>query len=1184
MSLRLVLGRAGCGKTRRCLDEILAKLAESPDGRPLILIVPEQATFEVERLLAAACPAGGFTRAYVLGFRRLAYRVLGETGGGARPHITELGKRMALSRILLEHKDRLKLLGRAAGERTFAETLAGLIKEFKNYGVKPEALAALADNQLKEGAEGPLGSKLSDLAFLYGKFEEFLKERYTDPEDYLSLLALKVPAAELIRQAEIWVDGFAWFTPQEYAVLAAILTTACSLTLTLCLSRPEEAGHRHQESLFHRQWDTRRKLLTLAGGLHIPVEEEELVRRERFSHQPILGYIEEFFAPQSLKVAKWDKDQAGLVVAEAANRRTETEAIAREMIRLSREQGFRWREMAVLLRDADNYRELMATVLADYDIPFFSDNSRPAVHHPLAELLRSSLDIILEKWSYEPVFRALKTDLLPVTRDEVDRLENYCLEFGIRGSRWTKPDPWTFRRRFSLDEDEWRDEKDAADEQENEFLKSIHDIRLRATEALIKFSRRLEAGDRHPAPVRDLVTAVYDLLVELNVPAALAEWAEAAEKEGDLEQAREHSQIWPAVMELLDQMAEAFAGQELSLTAFAGILGEGLEGLKLNLIPPGLDYVTVTALERTRRQNIKAAFVPGINDGFLPRRRKDEGLLTDKEREALLGQGVELAAGATADAFAEQFLVYTALTRSSHYLWLSYPLADAEGKALAPSLVIRRIREITGLQPVSYPVEPEPGREKEYIARTDRALALLAGALRLYKTTGNMSPVWWDVYNWAVRRGSLKNSGRSPLAGLFHHNQADRLDYGLAGPLYRKNNRLRGSVTRFENFRACPFRHFAQYGLGLKERAVHKLRSPDLGQFLHAVLKMFGDRVAAAGLNWSDVTYDQADVLCGEIVTELAPRLQNEILVSSRQHEHLLSRLERRAYKSICRLIDWAKVSRFKPLTLEQSFGRGLNALPPLAFTLADGSILELAGQIDRLDVAVHAGRKYALVIDYKSGGAWLSLEEVYYGLKLQLLTYLLVATGRREEALLPAGVLYCFLKNPTVVGPASLSPAQMAARANSQLKMPGWLLADPDVVKLLEETIAGHSEFFKVGLGAKGFYKNSLEQLKTAEEFSLLLRHAARELKTIGTAILAGDIRIRPYRLAKKSPCSYCPYPAVCQFDRRLPENECNPLPRLSDEAAMNLIRQALSVVAAAAPKDANVLWQQSPKKGGDE
>lgn len=1136
--LRLIIGRAGSGKTHCCLEEMSALLKSSPEGRSLIMILPEHATFQVENKLASTLGIEGFTRAYVFGFRRLAHRILMETGGAVRPHITELGKRLVLNQLLHDHQQEFKMFHRVANQRNFAAILAGLIQEFKAYGISPELLV-----QAEQGLSGlPIGNKLHDLALIYQGFEKFLQGRYTDPEDYLTLLAEKISESDILYGSEVWIDGFTWFNPQEAGVVAKLLETATSVTVTLCLDGKLE--QQNATALFHRQWDTRRKLLDLARNMGVEIEEVVLTESQRFT-APLLRHIEkQFFASPAVD---WTGGVQGLTVVEAANRRMEVEGMARDILSQCRDEGHRWRDIGILLRDTESYANIVETVLTDYDIPFFSDRKRHPFHHPLAELLRSSLDVVIDRWSYEPLFRCFKTDLFGLPRDEVDRLENYVLEFGIRGTKWTNGQMWTFIRRFSLDEDS------ELNEVEQGYLQDINDIRLKVSTPLIVFEQQIKES----ATVQEMTIALYELLTGLTVPEKLEEWADNAEAAGDLEQAREHRQLWDSVVQLFEQLVEICGDQQMTLGDYSAMINEGLEGLKLSLIPPGLDYVTVSSMEQTSLENIPAIYVLGVNDGVLPMRGRGEGLLTDVERVQMIAFGLELAPGSQADSFAERFLVYTGLTRASAYLWMSYPLADEEGKGLSPSMLIKRLRELTTAPLMSLPVEPLPGTERQYLAHAKSSISALVSVLRGYKRGQTVSEVWWDVYNWVRQQDRLERYMEQAVAGLFHYNQVERLPVHLASRLYPKNNKLRGSVTRFESFQACPFKHFAQYGLSLKERAVFRLQAPDWGQFLHAALKDFGDRMQAEGRDWGSVSPQECNDIVTEVVEKLAPKLQNEILLSSEQHKHLVGRLKRTVARSVRRLIEFDRVSEFKPMALEKSFGRGNDALPPLVYMLSDDIGLEIVGQIDRLDTAEHEGKKYMLVIDYKSGGAWLKLVDVYYGLRLQLLTYLLVARSAYEDYL-PAGVLYYFLKNPSISELVRIDTNEITKKINDLLKMPGWVLAEPEVVRLLDSAIEGYSEFLKIALKKdETFYSTSLPYVKTSEEFSLLLSHVEKKLVETARKIMAGEISISPYALEKRTPCEFCQYSAVCQFDSLLPENEYRRLARPEDSIIIEKIAQ---------------------------
>lgn len=1136
MALKLVLGRAGCGKTEHCLSEMRARLLEAAEGTPLVMILPEHATFKVEKELASTPGLGGFTRGFVFGFRRLAQRILMETGGALRPRITDIGKRLLLAKIMETGAADFKALGRAAKQRNFTETLTAMIEEFKSYGIKVAQLAEVTETM----PDSPLKDKLSDLAFIYQGFAEGMQGRYTDAEDYLDLMAEKLALSSMLEDAEVWIDGFIFFNPQETAILSEMLKTAKSVTITLCISEPDSPQHRLETSLFYRQYKTRQELRALAENLAIPVTEMELTENYRLGRQADLFHIEQNFYRFPIRGIN---ASGSVQVVEAANRRLEVEGIAVDIRRLCREKQYRWRDIGILVRDSESYTQLLETILSDYGIPFFSDSKRKSVHHPLAELLRSALEAI-HGWRYEPLFRCFKTDFFDITRSQLDLLENYVLEFGIRGSRWTMPEDWQYRRRLSLDEDT------APDAQQAEMLAEINAVRRLAALPLMRFEQRMKAAENCAA----MTAGLYELFVDLQVPQKLEKWAFAAEDQGHLDEAREHRQLWDSIVLFFEQLVQTCGQEKLSALAYENIINDGLEGLTLSLIPPGLDYVAIASLDQNSLDNTKAIYIVGANEGVLPKRARGEGLLTDVDRLELAGIGLTLSPGAGADNFAERYLIYHALTRASAYLWVSYSLADSEGSGLSPSLLVHRLREMLGIKALrALPLEIAAGAETEVIAEPRQALSRLAAALRDYRKSEQLSPIWRDVYNWALGEEKTRPLMRTILAGLFHSGKVLPLPPELAGKLYTKNKRLNGSVTRFERFRACPFKHFAQYGLSLKERAEFRFEAPDLGQFLHAALKEFGERMRAEARDWGSVKDPEYQAICKDIVEGLAPKLRNEILLSSARYQHVLGRIRLTVERAVKRLIAFDRASEFKPVGLEKSFGRGKDALPPLTYFLEDGYRLEITGQIDRIDSIDDEGNRYFLILDYKSGNAYINLIDVYYGLKLQLLTYLLVAQNSAQtllgKAALPAGVLYYILKNPVLTEKYKLPEKEALDKINAALRMPGWILADVDMVRRIDSSF----KFIKVSVTAKDtIHGNSKNSIKTEAEFIAMLGYVDRILADTGRQILRGDVAVSPFALEGREACEFCNFPSFCQFDRLLPEHEYRKLAKLENDEIM--------------------------------
>lgn len=1133
MSLRFIFGRAGSGKTSTCLAEIRQLLQESPVGNSLVLLVPEQATFQTEYALASAPNLGGMMRAQVLSFRRLAYRVFLEVGGLSRIPLGELGQRMVLRRLLERRKNQLQVFHRAANQSGFTDVLAKTISELKLYCITPETLQEKISIIKDREDAGRLADKLADLAHLYCDLEEYLAGRYIHADDYLGLLAERINLSTAFNGAQVWIDSFTGFTPQEYQVLAAILLKAERVSVALCLDSRQLLSPARETDIFFSPRQTMEKLMSLAGELGVPVENPTVLEQAvpwRFVSAPVIGHLETAFFQRPTRV--WEKDVAGVSLVAAANRRAEVEGVAREVIRLCRDEGYRWREIGVVLRDVEGYRDLINSVFADYGIAFFIDVKRTVMFHPLVELIRSALEVVLENWAYDPVFRYLKTDLTPLSREEVDQLENYVLAHGIRGGHWTNGQPWNFRRRYTLGEDEGLKPWEANQ------LAQVNQSRTKAVKELADFERSAKTA----ATVREVTLALFHLLEDLAVAHSLEQWSREAEEKGRLEAAREHAQVWKGIVDLLDQMVEALGEEAMSLEEYANVLLAGLESLQLGLIPPGLDQVLVGSLDRSRNPALRAAFVLGVSDGIFPARPGGEGFFSEPERERLQAAGLNLAPDGRRRLLEEQYLVYTALTRSSEYLWVSYPVADGEGRAMMPSTVISRLKEVLpGLQQRVLPVEPPgvPAADMEFIGHPGRALSHLGVKLREAKAGIPIPALWWGVYNWALSCPRHLAALKEIIGGLYHVNQEKPVP-SLARKLY--GQRMQVSVSRIEKFNSCPFAHFMAYGLELKDRPQYKLAAPDLGQFFHAALKKVGDRIATTGLDWGTISKEQCRDLVGAVTEELAPELQNEILFSTARYRYIQNKLRRTLERSVGVLAEHARRGIFRPVGLEVGFGRGQD-LPPLALNTVGGGTLEVHGRIDRIDLGVlEGGHKYLRVIDYKSGRAGLSLAGIYHGLEIQLLTYLDVALTHAPllagGPALPGAILYFSLQDPLITAQGPVDPAEAERRVLAYLKTKGLVLADAGVVRMMDShCLKGRSELLPVALKQDGGFYNDSSVIDEAQ-FAALRRHLRLVLAGAAERILAGDVAIDPYRKKNFAPCRYCSYKPVCQHDPLLEGN----------------------------------------------
>ncbi|MFC0212066.1 helicase-exonuclease AddAB subunit AddB [Paenibacillus chartarius] len=1176
MGVRWIIGRAGSGKTQRCLDEVRQRLVEEPDGHPLILLVPEQATFQAEYALVGGEGLQGMIRAQAISFHRLAWRIMQEEGGTARVPIDEVGKKLLLHKLLHKHRGELRYFHKGMDKMGFAGKLNELVTELKRYGVSAEQLESFAERE-KRPEGGWLEDKLHDVRLLYRGLESELSRQYLDGEDVLELLIRQTPHSELIRSADIWIDGFHGLTPMELTAVEKLMQHARSVTMTLTLDRLYEAGEPIDElELFHKPARTCVELQQRLAAAGVKIVETVRLPETggvspRYRAAPVLAHLERNFehrfgrhAPAYPAPSAEEREQ--LVIRAAANRRAEVEGAARDMIRLAREHGVRWRDMAVMIRDTEGYKDLIQTTFTDYGIPFFIDEKRHVLHHPLVELIRSAMEVTLRGWPYDAVFRCVKTDLLlpedadgkafepDELRAGMDKLENVVLAYGVYGSRWTDGLPWGFLRRAGLDGE--APEMTARKEREERLVEACRAI---VVGGLHPFEKRMKAA----RTVLERTEALMELLLGLRVPEKLERWSELAIEMGRPAKAREHSQLWARIMDMLDQLVELTGEEEVTTELFASLLDEGFESMKLGLVPPSLDQVLVGSMDRTRSGEVKYAYLLGVSDGVVPAKLSEDGVLTEQERVWLIERGLPLAEDSRRKLLDEQFIIYTALAVPSRRLWISYPQADEEGKAQLPSEIVPQLRPLfPAWREQTLAAEPNASDADEaqalFASRPARTLSHLAVQLKRWLQGERVSPVWWAAYDWLAGRTEWRERLDIGVRALFYTNREQKLSDASSLLLY--GERLQASVSRMETFAGCPFSHFASYGLRLKERRLFRLEAPDIGQLYHATLDQFASELQQQGLDWGTLPPDELQRRTSAVVDALAPQLQGQILLSSNRFGYIKHKLTSIVGRAAEVLGQHARRGEFRPVQLEAVFGPG-QPLPALTLPLDNGRIMDIVGRIDRVDSAELGDRLLLRVIDYKSGPTQLVLPEVLYGLSLQMLTYLDVVVsnakvwlGRDAE---PAGVLYFHVHNPLILHKNRPQPDEAAKELRRRFKMRGLVTADPDIVRAMDSELksrGGYSELIPAALKADGgFY--SASSVVTPQQWTSLREQVRGQIKRIGTDITDGKVAIEPYRLGKKTPCQMCAYRSVCQFEPLGEENGYRVLRPLSKGEVWNVL-----------------------------
>jgi ATP-dependent helicase/nuclease subunit B len=1126
MAVRILMGKARSGKTESCFAQIKAWTEQ---GGKAILIVPDQATYNMERRLAATMEGRGFMGTQIFGFTRLAFKVLQERGK-EHTSLSELSRTIVLQRLLRNCQSQLSVLQQAAGQPNFAGPLGQMLAEFRSFQIAPDELRSAAAHM----GDLTLSHKLHDVALLYEKYTDFLENHFGSADDTMTMLIKELPQYTFLQGAKVWIDGFQWFTPQQLAVLKTAERHCKTMTITVTMDGQDVAAQQRETALYHRPWEVYQALRKAFPHIETEcLEHRSSEGLDRFTD----AYFQRLPAHLSQPVSE-------LIVTECVSPSAEIDGIARCIARLV-QYGYRYRDFLILTRDSGNYDELAERIFRRYRIPCFTDYRRPMASHPVVEAISALLALVKSHGSHDTLFRLLKTDLFPLERRSVDELENYCLEHGISSRHWMSPKPWTYYRHRYIDDDK---DTDGIIKEKLNHINAIRDV---VRTHLLPFWE--QAQGTHT--IRKWCTLLYESLVSLGVPQTLRQWKQTDEESGRTAESKEHEQVWKKLISFLEEIVALCGDDEVDLDEFTYSMEDAFSTMTFSIIPPTLDHVTVTSIERGYTMQSRIVYICGLNDGQFPRHGGDEGLLNDEERDRLHDMGIVLGPGSRFRSLQEKFLFYLAVTRASERLYISYALADEQGKTLTPSLWLKQMKDNGYISEFRHlKDEISAASIRDFIVSMPAALSYLPLMLRPAVEKEPVAPIWWSLYDWAILNG-YEEETKQIVKGLFYHNEAMTLTEPLVRALYAPAGQIIGSVTRFESYRQCPFAYFARYGLGLEERPVQSFSAPDLGTLVHEALRRIGDDLLQAGRQWSDIEKDDIPTLCTAVVDDLSPKIQNDILVSNAYFVQIKGRLIQVLIRTVDRLRQFKSVSSFRTFAVEQGFGRHASLWQPLQFRLYNGIEVIVTGQIDRIDTYQKGACNYIVVMDYKSGGTQLDLEKIYAGLQLQLLTYMKVALKELGHDAVPAAVLYCYVRNRKVSERHVLTQEEKNAIYEQENKVRGFFLDDPSLMTQLDGTLPDGSRFVTIKLKKDGEISKAQHNVFGQSWWNKAMGVTEKRIHEIANQMGNGDISIAPVMFKTMAPCTYCQYQSVCAFDPKTGDGTYRYVQRLTKDEIIERI-----------------------------
>ncbi|MCQ2082002.1 MAG: PD-(D/E)XK nuclease family protein [Lachnospiraceae bacterium] len=1130
MSLQFYLGASGSGKSYQLHRDIL-KDAKKNFRTNYLLIVPDQATMQTQLDLVEASDSKGIMNVDVLSFSRLAHRIFEELGCNNNTVLDDTGKSLVIRNLAGRLKDSLPTLGRNLDKVGYIHEIKSAISEFKQYDISESKMDELISFS---STSAMLNGKLKDLKTIYEAFNNYIRDEFITSEETLMLLSEKIYESNIIKNSVIAFDGFTGFTPIQYRLIKGLMELTSKVIVTVTIDINSSPYHIDGEmELFYLSKKTIRDLQSISQSLSI-VQEPDVILNTNYRHYNniSLAHLEKSIFRFPIKPYMDETDS--IFIDEAANPEEEARNILSRINDLVLNDNYEYRDIAIVCGELSAYKYEFLKYSNIYNIPIYIDETRKIGLNPFVEYIMSALNIIKDNFTYSSVMHFLRSGLADVSKEKVDTFDNYIIKCGIRGKR-------AYSNSFTR----------------VPYLKSEDEVTTSDIEALLELNETreklillLEPLMGRFSNVGELVKALYEFVIKSNIENKLAEYEKYFEERRMPEKAKEYSQIYRLIMDLLDQIYALLRDEEVSLEEFIKILESGIDEIDVGTIPGTVDQVLIGDIERSRISKPKILFFAGVNDGSIPKANDKGGLISDIDREFLKASNIELSSTPREQIYTQRLYLYLNMIKPSKKLYFSYSRMTGGGKSVKRSYLIGQILKCfpkIKINNVSQDVN-----EFNRISGIRDGISIFSGEIRNYaeEVPGKLGyEELKSLYFVLLKSEEGEKLVRELIETAFFEYKPNALTGKIAKKIFDNDSYL--SISRLEKFASCEYAHFLSYAMRLKERDEFDFKKKDMGNVFHSVFEQFGASLEKDGYTLADFPDEIVDKKLEEIIENLSVNYKSAVLHSSNKSEYMLKRIFNTSKFTVLMLKEQLSKGSFKPEAFEKKFVKTID--------LDDDTKATLGGVIDRIDICQDEDKLYVKVIDYKSSSKNIELDQLLYGLQIQQPVYMMAAIDAMEKKYphlraRMGAMLYYHINNPLVDLASGMEDEALDEARSKALTPAGLVAGEKDVYtrfdsSLLENNVK--SSAVPVAITKDGELHKSSKTI-SCDEYELIDEYVNKLVKDEIKSIQDGNIAINPKAYENWNSCQYCDYKSICQYDEKKKGFKTMRLTKLSKEEAL--------------------------------
>jgi len=1092
MSITVV--KTGLTKTSSAeyLDEIKQLYLSGTDKR-LILVVPDSFSYTAEKRICDTIGGCGINGVEVITFHQLSRAVAGNTD-----IISNVGKQILIKKAINSCFDDDSVFVRSKNKPGFVAEMLDTVSTWKKYCVDESEIRLECDGL----AEGTAKRKLGEISDVYAEYKKLLSENpCADSSDELIYAANEIISDEKYEGAYIWIDEFTEFSPPELEVIHAFLKQNATVKIYLPIEDDTDG-----DSICNIVYGTYYDLVKMADEAGIRVSVETAYREKQMSDDV------KFLCRNYDTDAVYSGISDNIRLHKADDTYSETEYVASQITSLVTDYGYEFSDVAVLCGDLNSYVSCLEAVFNKYKIPYYSDYKVPLAGHPVSILILSVFDIVRNMaFPLKSVVRYLKTGYPIGNGDSPDIITDFVKKRGIKGSMWLNP------KYFETDADSFFAELTGASEHRVKNAEQLEELRCKITEPLCNYAE----ASRGKKTVKEHIRAFFEFLTEIKLFEKIERRVELCEESGDENEATRLMHVWNILVDIFNQLANAVGDEFVTREIFEEYLNAGIESSEISVIPAVTNGVSVSDTGKRTDGTVRALFILGATRETVPKIKKEEGIISDSERE--LFNTLPKTDSVTHYNRRMEFELVRAFSEVSEKIYISGALSSPDGTKLELSDIFESLMHMF---PNIKCTDEKWFKKLMYVSVPEEMLHRL-----LLKLSGDekLSDVDSAVLDWFNENERYTDSFGLVEEALKYKTLTGRISDRISAELYKEVTRY--SVSRLEKYFKCPFSYFMDYGLGVEEEKEYGMQASDAGTLVHFATSRFCEEVekGADGFDekkerWNSLTDEAARIIIDGIFDEWKSKCDNDSYM-----ENVFGRIYDTMLRTAKMITVSMQKSKYGILSCELDF---------TGFKLeTERGLAELRGIIDRIDYFDEGDKKYVRIIDYKTGRKEFKPENIINGSDLQLIIYAMAAESKIEENASITGMYYNSLKKYIASG-KTMTEAESELVKNS--KLAGCLFAPvdingtPDIKTGIDmdadlETV-NKSSYLPLEITKKGTYNGRSSKVETDVFYAGITDYVKKLVTGAVSEIENGDVRVYP--LEKSGVCTYCPYSSVCMYD----------------------------------------------------